>query len=337
MIKVVPLKSKSFKYRLIVIDGFLGSGKTLIAPIISSYKNSQNQSISYDFENVIILNYLKKINNLSAKVFLKLIAEENLFNYEIGRKLNLRIFDHTGPKFNPKINEDLKKINNNYENKVLKTIDKKNKIINFVSHKTFLNIKILNETFGKNFLMILCVRHPLFLFRHYFNFYKRLKKTPKDFTLNIKYENKIFPWFYYKLLNQTNNNLGDNILNLICYLLKEIKKIKKNKNVNVINFEDFVIDPKKFLISIENKIFLSRDEKRLKKMLKFCGIPRKNINQGISHVKYGLKKTKLDNKKIYLRELNFFKKNISKQNYPKLERLIKKYNKKWPNIFNDYA
>ena len=93
MIKVVPLKSKSFKYRLIVIDGFLGSGKTLIAPIISSYKNSQNQSISYDFENVIILNYLKKINNLSAKVFLKLIAEENLFNYEIGRKLNLRIFD----------------------------------------------------------------------------------------------------------------------------------------------------------------------------------------------------------------------------------------------------
>ena len=56
---------------------------------------------------------------------MKLIAEENLFNYEIGRKLNLRIFDHTGPKFNPKINEDLKKINNNYENKVLKTIDKK--------------------------------------------------------------------------------------------------------------------------------------------------------------------------------------------------------------------
>ena len=336
MIKVTPIKRKSFKYRLILIDGLSGSGKTLIAPIISTYKNSQNQSISYDFENVIIFNYLKKINNSSAKVFLKLIAEENLFNYEIGRKLNLRIFDHTGPKFNPKIYEDLKKINNNYENKVLKTINKKNRVINFVSHKTFLNLKILNETFGKNFLMILCVRHPVFLFRHYFNFYKRLKKNPKDFTLNIKYENKIFPWFYYNVLNQINNNLGDNILNLICFLFKEIKKIKKNKNVNVINFEDFVIDPKKFLISIENKIFLLRDKNRLKKMLKFCDLPRKNINQGISHVNYGLKKTKLDNKKIYLRELKFFKDNVIKKNYPKLEKLIKEYNKTWPNLFSKY-
>ena len=206
-----------------------------------------------------------------------------------------------------------------------------------MSHKTFLNIKILNKTFGKNFLMILCVRHPVFLFRHYFNFYNRLKKNPKDFRLNIKYKKKIFPWFYYKILNQTNNNLGDNILNLICYLLKEIKKVKKNKNVNIINFEQFVMEPKKFLISIESKISLLRDESKLKKIFKSCGIPRKNINQGISHVKYGLKKTNLKNKKIYLRELKFFKNNISKKNYSKLDRLIKQYNTEWPSIFNNYV
>ena len=68
----------------------MGSGKTLIAPIISSYKNSQNQSISYDFENVIIFNYLKKIDDDTATVFLKFIAEENLFNYEIGRKIKFK-------------------------------------------------------------------------------------------------------------------------------------------------------------------------------------------------------------------------------------------------------
>mgnify|MGYP001261668310 FL=1 len=49
--KIYPTKVKSFKYSFTIIDGYLGSGKTLIAPIISSYKNSQNQSISYDFEN----------------------------------------------------------------------------------------------------------------------------------------------------------------------------------------------------------------------------------------------------------------------------------------------
>ena len=98
----------------------MGSGKTLIAPIISSYKNSQNQSISYDFENVIIFNYLKKIDDDTATVFLKFIAEENLFNYEIGRKLNLREFDHNRPKHNPKIKNDLKKIKFDNEKKVLK-------------------------------------------------------------------------------------------------------------------------------------------------------------------------------------------------------------------------
>ena len=67
--KIYPTKVKSFKYSFTIIDGYLGSGKTLIAPIISSYKNSQNQSISYDFENVIIFNYLKKLMMILLQYF----------------------------------------------------------------------------------------------------------------------------------------------------------------------------------------------------------------------------------------------------------------------------
>ena len=227
--KIYPTKVKSFKYSFTIIDGYLGSGKTLIAPIISSYKNSQNQSISYDFENVIIFNYLKKIDDDTATVFLKFIAEENLFNYEIGRKLNLREFDHTGPKHNPKIKNDLKKIKFDNEKKVLKKINNQNKVLNFVAHKTFLNYKILKKTFKNSFLLLISVRHPVFIFRHYYNFYKNLKNTPKDFTVNINYQKKNFPWFYREILNKTSNKLGDNILNLLLFLQNKIIQLQNKK------------------------------------------------------------------------------------------------------------
>lgn len=334
--KIVTLKVKSFKYSLLVIDGFLGSGKTLIAPIISSYQNSQNQSISYDFENVIIFNYLKKVDNKTASVFLKLITEENLFNYEIGRKLNLREFDHTGPKYNPKINEDLKKIKTDNEKKVLKKINHQNKVLNLVSHKTFLNYEILKKTYNNNFLLLICVRHPVFLFRHYFNFYKNLKSTPKDFTVNIMHKKIKLPWFYKEILNKTSSRLGDNLINLLFFLQKKIKLLKNEKKIKIINFEEFVVNPKKFLKKIEKELSLKKNQTLLTKILRDSGIPRKKINYGTTHVDYALKKTEPKNKQIYFRELKFIKKNISKKSQKLLSKLIKNYNSEWPSLFKYY-
>ena len=329
-------KKKVLNFKSIIIDGFAGSGKTIIAPIISSYKLTQNQTISYDFDNIVILNYLKKLDDQSAVEILRYISEELLYNNSIGRKINLRKHDHTGAFYNPKINEDKKKLLIKDTSKIISKINKNFFCLNLMSHKVFLNQKIIKKAFGNNFSIILCVRHPVFLFRHYFNFYKKIEKKSQDFLLKIEKGNKLFPWYFNKIIDKTVHNKGDNILALLYFLFKEINKIKKNKDFIIIDFENFIKTPNKYLKIIEIKNKIKRDKFLLKKAFKLMKIPRLSVNEGIKFVSYGIINKKLSEEEFYKNELEYIKKKITKNNLILLKRLIRNYNKTWPNLFSKY-
>ena len=199
--KILLKKKQGFKYSIILIDGFYGAGKTISTSIVSTYKNVQNQSIIYPFDYITVLNYLKKLGDQSSSQLLKLISDENFFNYEIGRKINLRVFDHTGIKDNPHYKEDINKIFVNNEKTVIKSVDKKNKTQTIMSHNIFLNYNLLKKTFKNKLTIIVCVRHPVFMFRHYFNYFSNLHKSKKNFTIYIKNKKKEMPWYYFKIFN----------------------------------------------------------------------------------------------------------------------------------------
>lgn len=337
MKKLIKIKKKKiFNFKTVIIDGFAGSGKTIVAPIISSYKLTQNQTISYDFDNIIILNYLKKLDDQSSIEILRYISEELLYNNSIGRKINLRIHDHTGALYNPKINEDKKKLLIKDTSKIFNRINKKTYCLNLMSHKVFLNYKIIKKTFGNNFNIILCVRHPVFLFRHYFNFYNKIDKKSQDFLLKIEKRNKLFPWYFNKIIDKTVSNKGDNILKLLFFLFKEIKKISNNKNFIIIDFENFIKKPNKYLKIIEEKNKIKRDKLLLKKVFKQMKIPRLSVNEGIKFVSYGIINKKLSEEQFYKNELKYIEKKISKNNLLLLKKLIHNYNKSWPSLFSKY-
>ena len=335
-IKIKIKKKKVFNFKSIIIDGFAGSGKTIIAPIISSYKLTQNQTISYDFDNIIILNYLKKLDDQSTIELLRYISEEILYNNAIGRKINLRKFDHTGALYNPRINEDKKKLLIRDTSEIFRKINKKKLCLNLMSHKVFLNYNIIKKTFTNNFNFILCIRHPVFLFRHYFNFYKKINSKSHDFQLKIEKNNKVLPWYYNQIADQTTSRKGDNILVLFSFLFQEVKKIKKNKNFTIIDFENFIKKPNKYLKIIEKKNKIKRDKVLLKKVLKLTKIPRESVNEGLKFVNYGIVNKKLSEEEFYKNELKFIKKKITTKNFPLLKKLINNYNKSWPNLFSKY-
>ncbi len=329
-------KNKNFKHSLIIIDGFSGSGKTLIAPIISTYKDVQNQAISYDFDNIVKLNYLKKIDNQTSSEILKFTAQELLYNNEIGRKINLRKFDHTGVDYNPKAKHELKKLKIKNTNQILNKIKKKNLTLTLMSHKIFLNAKLLNNVFKKNLILIICVRHPVFLFRHYFNYFKKIHNTEKDFSINIELGRKKFPWYFLEINTKQSNKLGDNILTLFNFLFKKIKKLKEKESVIIVDFEKFISKPKIFLDEIEKNGKFIKDKSLLKKAFLLSKIPRKKINSGITYVTYGINNKKISDKQFYKKELKFIKKNISNNSNRLLLKLISEYNKTWPNDFRIY-
>jgi hypothetical protein len=329
-------KKKVFNFKTIIIDGFSGSGKTIIAPIISSYKLTQNQTISYDFDNIVILNYLKKLDDQSSIELLRYISEEILYNNEIGRKINLRKYDHTGALYNPKINLDKKKLFLKDTSQIIKKINKQKICLNLMSHKVFLNYNIIKKTFKNDFNFILCIRHPVFLFRHYFNFYKKINNITQDFLLRIKKTNKVIPWYYNQITNQVTSGKGDNILALFFFLFKKVKEIKKNNNFIIIDFENFVKTPDKYLKIIEKKNKIKRDKNLLKKVFKLTKMPRKSVNEGLKFVNYGIINKKLSEEEFYKNELKFIKNKITKKNFLLFKKLINNYNKNWPNLFSKY-
>ena len=47
--------------KVIIVDGLIGGGKSLISPIISSLPNVDQWMMNYWFDQIVALNHLKKI------------------------------------------------------------------------------------------------------------------------------------------------------------------------------------------------------------------------------------------------------------------------------------
>ena len=89
-----------------------------------------------------------------------------------------------------------------------------------------------------------------------------------------------------------------------------------------------------------NKIqdFLGRSHSsNIKKILNQQKIPRKQLSQGRGHASYGWKMVETCNEKEeYNKQIKFIYENASKKIIKKFNKLIEKYNEKWPSILNRY-
>jgi hypothetical protein len=328
-------KKNIFNFQLICIDGFFGSGKTLIAPLLSSYRNVQNQQISYEFDRYVILNFLKKLDTFSSQQMIKFSTDESVFNYEIGRNLNLRKYDHTGIKYNPNFREDIKKIFYNYEKKKLALLNNNSKItLNLMTHKTFIHSNLIKSVFKKKkqYLHIIMVRNPIFLFNHYYNFFKKIfKKKEKNFLVCIDYKKKDYPWFMKEILkNNKKYNISDMIVIILKYLFNKIKIIKNY--MIIIPFEEFVINPDFYLRKIENKVVIKKNVTKLKRQMILNKLPRKYVNDGVKFVNYGYS-SRLNNTAAYEKEKRKIFKLLSKSTKLEFLELIKIYNNKYSDKF----
>ena len=92
-------KKKIFK-KIIFIDGLPGSGKSLVAPIISSLNKNDLWTMNHIYEYIIFLFFKKKISLDAAKSLLKLYADLDIYNLSLGRNVNFRAFDDSSVQKN---------------------------------------------------------------------------------------------------------------------------------------------------------------------------------------------------------------------------------------------
>jgi uridine kinase len=91
--EIFPVRDLPSSYKLLIVDGVSGSGKTMISRLIDSAPESTSPSFLYEFEYFCQLYSMGFMSQESASTLIRSGLDLKYFNDSIGREVNLRPSD----------------------------------------------------------------------------------------------------------------------------------------------------------------------------------------------------------------------------------------------------
>lgn len=348
-------KKISFKNKVVFVNGFSASGKTMLAPIISSMENVESLIYPYEIEWISSFLYAGKIDKLSYQDFVKQFSDHTIYNQMMGRNSNFRPSDISSIFQTRKKLKYLKRIFQKGDNLIPKKIQDENPILNFTSSHLIFFINELAEAFGNRLLFIETFRDPIYMFRQIKILYKDvyLKNPQKIFTFQTDqdgFSSFFFDFFskdeIFKEVNQKNLNrfIVDYLERIFTFYFNfDFSKITMNKGkIIFLPFEKFVLDPNDWINEITSFLNINKTQS-LYNELKKQRVPRKNLHEGFTrevYRRYGNNKSGKKYKTSEEANLDYknqikleFDRLIDGNLYERLENLSNKYNE-WINIFD---
>ena len=328
----------NFSNDIIFVDGFWGSGKSLISPILSAFKNVEIQKIKPEYEYIPLLEAMGKLEKAAAIEILNLFTDTNSYNSLISREVNFRYKDFTSVFKKRYLTKYIRRLFIKDGDNIVNKINSNNIAMHFVTHLMFIGYPILKETFGDRLKFIQIVRHPLYLINHWNTYLKRWDNA-REFTLSFTYKNIKIPWFAneykdeYIALNEFDKviwsliKLYESLFNMLNIVSNESKSFK------VICFESLVFNTTLHVKELE--IFLEREtESYIFKVLKEQKLPRNRINDGIGYVEYGWQKDdeKLCEINIYNNILAYTRTKCTANLFQIFLKVLNEYETRWPFI-----
>ena len=312
--------------KCLIIDGQPGCGKTLFSSLFVGYKNIELLNYSTEIENICSLYNFKSINLTGAKVFIKTHLDLMIYETMMSRRVNFRKNDLSSALNNPNKKTYIKRLNLKGDSKVPNYIKKNKPILHLATHNLLPISKPLFEAYKNNekLMFLVILRHPLYMIDQQIINQKNFIRDKASRNFRIYYKNKNNYLSYWNILNKQEyvkaNCVEKAILDIYYLTLLYNKSLKKKKsNLHIIPFEQFVLNPEKYLLEVEKKFKLKRDL-NFNKILRTQNIPRKKIADGISLKVYIEKGWKQSIKKFSEKdEINLRRKSLYKH------RVRKKY------------
>ena len=88
-----PDKSSHLAKKIVVVDGMIGGGKTLLSSIVSSLPNVEMCLLKYEIEHVCALNHLGHLSLDAAKTLINMWTDEEIYNQSMSRNTNFKPSD----------------------------------------------------------------------------------------------------------------------------------------------------------------------------------------------------------------------------------------------------
>ena len=93
--KMPKLYKKNYFDNVVIVTGSLNSGKSMVAPIVSSLNKVEHLRKLIEVDQVLHLTNLKKIKREVAYFFIRHYLDKSFYEQLIGRNLNYRVGDET--------------------------------------------------------------------------------------------------------------------------------------------------------------------------------------------------------------------------------------------------
>ena len=230
---------------IVFIDGFSGSGKSLIASLFGYLQKTEKWQLDSKYEYVAILYYLDKINIDTAKTMLHLIADNHIYDLMLSRNVNFRTSDQSSPHYDGLEEKYLKRLSKMDGDKVVEDIKFNKYILPIHVHYIFGNSDILFSSYkAKLKLYLMVLRNPFDLIKawHEGNWVNRIANDNRDYHICVQKDNNIVPWYtidYYEEYISA-NDMEKAILTIYYYYKKvftqynNLSVINKNKTLLLI-------------------------------------------------------------------------------------------------------
>lgn len=272
-------KNKNYESRIVLIDGFSGSGKILIAELLKAINNTEIVKLETIFDHLPIIYSFGEIEEFAAKAILKTIFDKAIYYTNIGREINLRRNDLTFALNHPN--------KFNYINAILRRPKEDNLIVNqvtpkqifpFMVHMSTFNNSLFEKTF-KNINIIYILRDPLFILETYSSYLDRINEDPREFTPKINFNGIDIPWYANNWAEQylAVNNTEKSILLIEKCLDMLIEKLERTnyKNIyKILFFEDLVTKTDKKFYEIKSFLNEGHSKNYLDYIKKKNKVPR---------------------------------------------------------------
>lgn len=306
--------------RILFIDGLSRSAKSLLGPIIGSFKKTYPMQHQNLIDNLLQLLQIKLVSESVCKSLINIFLNESIYYLNLSRGVNFRPEDNSSVLKDKNYKLFIKNLTKKEGDHVINQIKKDKKLPIYMSHDLLSVVDLLEKIIPK-FKILHIIRNPIDnIFSFYSKYNKRYKEkkynldNPRFFSLAFKKKERLFPYY---ATNNSNyflslNNLEKSTYYYLKIIEKSQKKYKnfKNKNkIKIVRFDDLAQDPKRIIYQFEK--FLNKKTSSFTKIAcKIEKVPRKidyeSREKKLRFIEKSINKKMFEslNKKIILYEKN---------------------------------
>lgn len=293
--KVLPphkiKKNQIFDASYVFIDGPNTSGKSSIAPTISSFKRTEYVIHNHNYNQYLTLYKSGDLNKQGFKYLFEGELKKDVWYRMMGRQMNTNLHDLSSIIHSPRYKEYMARINRkdtpNIFNEIIQEINKKNLIFPFLMGDDMTTVRTVLNEINKKFKYIIVFRHPLDLVFSFF-LSGRTTRLGKDPRYNKPaFKIKKFENIPQLMLDMPEKYNSANLLEKsFLFIEKQLTAymnfdLLHSKNTCLVPFENYCLETKKYIKIFENFLGTKKTKFTNNELIK-ANFPRKKDNDTFS-------------------------------------------------------